>query len=230
MSQQINLYNPIFLKQEKYFSARTIVQALALIAGGIAVLWAYAAFQVSRLEMAAATVEKQLSAERARLTQLGERYSPRGTVRQARSELAQLELQVHAAEQLLASLRSGEFGNATGFSEYLAAFARQALPGVWLTGFVIGASGNELLVQGRVLQADLVPRYLRALNGEDVMRGRSVTELKLAARDESAVKPPAGGAPGVPGGTGPARYVEFSMSAPLRIPEVTKAPAPGGKP
>ena len=31
MTQQINLYNPQFLKQEKHFSARTIVQALGLI-------------------------------------------------------------------------------------------------------------------------------------------------------------------------------------------------------
>jgi len=29
MSQQINLYNPIFLKQEKHFSARTMVHALS---------------------------------------------------------------------------------------------------------------------------------------------------------------------------------------------------------
>jgi cell division protein FtsB len=229
MSQQINLYNPIFLKQEKYFSARTMAQALGLIAAGIALLSAYAGYQTSRLEAAAAGLDRQLAAERDRLIQLGEQYSLRGATRQVQSEVAKLEARVAAGEQLLASLRSGELGNATGFSQYLAAFARQALPGVWLTGFVIGASGNELLVQGRVLQADLVPKYLRALNQEDVMRGRSVVELKLTSRDEGAVKPPAAGAAAAQVSAGPARFVEFSMNAPLKIPEAAKAPAAGGK-
>ena len=36
MSQQINLYNPLFLKREKYFSARTMLQALGVIALALA--------------------------------------------------------------------------------------------------------------------------------------------------------------------------------------------------
>ena len=31
MSQQINLFNPIFMKQKKYFSVTTMLQALGLI-------------------------------------------------------------------------------------------------------------------------------------------------------------------------------------------------------
>jgi Tfp pilus assembly protein PilN len=228
MSQQINLYNPVFLKQEKYFSARTMLQALALIAAGIAVLCGYAAYQTSRLEAAADGLERQLGAERARLVELGERYSARGAPRAAQAEAAALEAQVGAAERLLVSVRTGEIGNAEGFSEFLSAFARQALPGVWLTGFVIGASGQELSIQGRVLQPELVPQYLRALSGEAVMRGRSVTELKLSAQDESArrAKPAPGGAPAAPG---PARYVEFAIAAPLKVPELAKSAPGGGK-
>ena len=43
MSQQINLYNPLFLKQEKHFSARTMAQALGIIALALAALYGYAA-------------------------------------------------------------------------------------------------------------------------------------------------------------------------------------------
>ena len=53
MSQQINLFNPLFLRKEKYFSARTMLQALGLIALGIAALYAYALFQTRGLERAA---------------------------------------------------------------------------------------------------------------------------------------------------------------------------------
>jgi len=31
VSQQINLFNPIFLRKEKYFSAKTMVESLTLI-------------------------------------------------------------------------------------------------------------------------------------------------------------------------------------------------------
>ena len=35
MSQQINLFNPLFMRKEKYFSARTMLQSLVLIALGM---------------------------------------------------------------------------------------------------------------------------------------------------------------------------------------------------
>jgi hypothetical protein len=31
VSQQINLFNPIFLKQERYFSAKTMLESLLLM-------------------------------------------------------------------------------------------------------------------------------------------------------------------------------------------------------
>jgi hypothetical protein len=54
------------------------------------------------------------------------------------------------------------------------------------------------------------------------MRGRQVVELKLAARDESAAR----GAQAAPG---PARFVEFDLSAPLHLVEPAKPAATGGK-
>jgi hypothetical protein len=98
--------------------------------------------------------------------------------------------------------------------------------GVWLTGFNVGDNGNVLGIRGRVLHPDLVPAYLKALNAEDVMRGRLVTELKLVARDESDVRrrTPTGAR------AGPARFVEFDLSAPLRLAATAKPAAKGGRP
>ena len=109
---------------------------------------------------------------------------------------------------------------------YFAAFGRKSMPGVWVTGFSVGEGGNELQVRGRVLHPDLVPAYLRALNGESVMRGRQVSELKLTAREETApakpAPPPASARAGAP-----ERFVEFSLAAQLRAPEPAK---PASKP
>ena len=42
MSQQINLFNPVFLKQKKVFSAVNMVDAMAALIVGVAVFYAYA--------------------------------------------------------------------------------------------------------------------------------------------------------------------------------------------
>jgi Tfp pilus assembly protein PilN len=225
MSQQINLYNPQFLKQEKHFSARTIVQALGLIVLGLGAVYGYALVQTRAAESLANDTGNQLNAQREQFTTLTAKFSPESRNKVLEAEVARLDAELKARQALLAVLGTGELGNTTGFSEFLAALGRQAMPGVWLTGLSIGESGNDLQVQGRALRPDLVPAYLKALNNEPMMRGRSVTEMKLAAKSA----PPSAGA-GDPGKSlGPPRFVEFSLSAPLRIPEAA-AGAKGATP
>jgi hypothetical protein len=49
MSQQINLFNPVFLKQKKYFSVLAMLQVLGLIVLGSGFIYGYAKHQVSLL-------------------------------------------------------------------------------------------------------------------------------------------------------------------------------------
>lgn len=211
MSQQINLFNPLFLRKEKYFSARTLLQSLGLIAAGMVALYAYALVQTHELERLAADHGAQLSTQRAQFIELG----GRGRSKLLETEAARLEADVKSRGAVLAVVRGGDVGNTQGVSAYFAAFARHPTPGVWLTGFSVGEDGNELRVRGRVLHADLVPAYLKILNQDVVMRGRLVTELKLVARQETGAQ--------ASSGAEPSRYVEFDLSAPLRAPAMKGA-------
>jgi hypothetical protein len=208
MSQQINLFNPLFLRKEKYFSARTMAQSLGLIALGLVALFAYALMQTRGLERTAADYDAQLTSQRDQFIKLSEK----GRSKLLEAEVARLSTDVQSRHGILQVLQGGEMGNTEGFSRYFAAFGRHAMRGVWLTGFSIGESGNELRIRGRVLYPDLVPSYLKELNQEDVMRGRLVTELKLVAKDETALQP--ANAPRA--GKAPGRFVEFDLLAPLR--------------
>ena len=214
MSQQINLYNPLFLKREKHFSARTMLQALAAIALGLALLYAYALVQMGDVERVAADSQSQLASQREQFVKLAAALAPQVSSKALELEVARLEAEVKARESVVAALHTGELGNTAGFSGYFAAFGRKTMPGVWLTGFSVGESGNDLQLRGRVLHPDLVPAYLRALNDESVMRGRQVTELKLTAKEASTTQPPA--APGAARAAGPERFVEFTLAAQLR--------------
>ena len=222
MSQQINLFNPLFLRQEKYFSARTMLQSLGLIALGLVVLYAYALLQTRDLQRLAADYGRQLAVQRDQFVKLG----GEGRSKLLEAEVARLAADQRARRAVLEVMQGGEFGNTDGFSRYFAAFGRRAMRGVWLTGFSIGESGNELRIRGRVLYPDLVPAYLKALNQEEVMRGRLVTELKLVAKDESATRRAGAAAAAAE----PDRYVEFDLSAPLRAAELAKPSAANGKP
>lgn len=238
MAQQINLYNPIFLKQRKYFSAQTMVQALALIVFGTLLVYVYAVYHAGTMERLAEETEKQALQQREQLTRLGTDLSPQGRSKLLDEEIAKLDKQVKDRRELLASMRSGALGNSEGFSRQFVAFARQAIPGVWLTGFTLGGDSDELSVRGRVLYPDLVPAYIRALSHEDAMRGRRVAELKLVAHEATAQKAGAntGNTPGKADLRQPSRYVEFSLNAPRRLapPEkeagkVSVSNPPGGR-
>jgi hypothetical protein len=222
MSQQINLFNPLFMRKEKYFSSRTMLQSLGLIVLGLLAICAYAYWQSSDLERLAAGYSRQLAVQRDQFMSLN--AQGRSTLLEA--EVARLEADVRARRGVLDLVQGGGLGNTDGFSRYFAAFARHPMRGVWLTGFSVGDSGNVLSIRGRVLHPELVPAYLKALNEEDVMRGRLVTELKLVARDESDVR--RGSAAGAH--AGPVRFVEFNLSAPLRLAATDKPAAKGGRP
>lgn len=221
MTQHINLYNPLFEKKEKPFSARTMSQALGLIFVGLVTMHVYATFQARSAERAAAQLASQLNLQREQVAKLTKAGAPTRS-KALEAEIARLEAEVKARQTSLQAISTGELGNVSGFSEFLAALGRQAMPGIWLTSISIADSGNELLVQGRALRADLMPGFLRGLNNEAVMRGRRVTELKLTAK----APPPAekGAATQATG------YIEFSLTAPLQLAEAPPAAGPGGTP
>lgn len=194
MSQQINLYNPLFLKHEKQFSVRTMLQGLAAVMLGLLVLTVFAVMQTQSVERLNRQYSEQVAAQREQFVAIARR-APQTKSQALESEVARLEAEVRARRELLASLGSGELGNVAGFSDFMAAFGRQAMPGLWLTGFTIADAGNELNLRGRALRPELVPAYLRKLSDEPVMRGRSVTEMRLAAKPEQQ------------------KYVEFSIGS-----------------
>lgn len=236
MSQQINLYNPLFLRKEKLFSARAMAQALALVGFGLMAIFAYSAWQTRDAERISKGYGEQVAAQREQLVQLSAKLAPQGRSKALEAEVAKLEATVKGRNDMLALLTTGQLGNSEGISRYFAAFGRQGTPGVWLTGFTIGEGGNDMRLNGRVVHPDMVPAYLRALNREPVMRGRQVTELKLTAKSPAdataaqGAKPAPGAATAPAASAEPTSYVEFSIQAPLRAPEPDKASTKGDKP
>ncbi|HKC53285.1 MAG TPA: PilN domain-containing protein [Burkholderiales bacterium] len=218
MSQQLNLFNPLFEKKPKPFSVRTLAQALAAIAVGVVALSFYAVVETRSVERAAEQLRAQISTQREQVTKLA-KVPVQTASKVLEAEVARLESEVKARQTSLQAISTGELGNTAGFSEFFAALGRQAVPGLWLTTVTVAESGGQLTVQGRALRADLMPAFLRALTNEPIMRGRKVTEMKL-----TAVAPPPADKSAKPDAE-PQAFIEFSLSAPLQVAEVAATPA-----
>jgi Tfp pilus assembly protein PilN len=179
MSRQINLFNPIFLKQEKQFSALTMVQALGIILLCAVLLTLYTRYQLSNLETEKQSTATQLQMAQNQLAKVTAEYGPRQKDPALAMQLRHAELEVKSLQQISKVLGEGDFGNTKGYSSYLSAFARQITGGIWLTGFNIQGAGGEIAIQGSALRPELVPAYLSRLKAEPIMQGASFAALEM---------------------------------------------------
>lgn len=211
MSQQINLFNPIFLKQRKIFGAVPMLETLGAITVGALALVFYGNYRLGELERQAEAGKVMLAAREASLAKVVREFAPRQKSATLESEVALTRAEVASLRQVETVLQRGELGNTAGYAEYFRAFSRQNVNGLWLTGVSIAGAGNDIGVQGRAMQATLIPSYIARLTGENVMRGKTFGSLQIGTPAPAAAAPgtaatPAA-APAIP------RFVEFSLQS-----------------
>jgi hypothetical protein len=208
MSQNINLFNAAFRKQRQRLTLALVVVCLGITLATMFGYQYYLQQQVSGLAAELAATDKLLRTQSEFVDKLKAKPVPHVTEAQLDTEIVQLETELKIAEESIAALKGGAFGSQRGFAEYLRAFSRQALGGLWLTGFSIG--GGELEIRGRALSPDLLPSYIQRLNREKALAGHHIARLEMvrpkpepvAEKDKKAGK--AEQAP---------RFLEFSLAS-----------------
>lgn len=187
MSGQINLFNPVFLKTKKVFSAVALIQAFGLVLLGALMMVVYAWYQSKALTKNAEIVTAQLRVAEAQVAKLRAMAVPPGTNVALEHALAKLEGDIKNRQKIATILQKSDFGNTKGYSAYMTAFARQIPAGLWLTGFDITAGGNEIALQGRSLKPELVPAYVSQLKLEAIMQGKSFSALQMQLPQTASV-------------------------------------------
>jgi hypothetical protein len=190
VSQQINLFNPIFLKRKKYFSAVTMLQGLALVLAGSIVVAVYARIQLAEMRSDADGSAQRLKQAQAQLAQVSAAYAPRQKNKALEEEIQRLEAELKSQKQAYDIVQRGGIGNTRGYSEYLKAFARQIVNGLWLTDFTINGAGTDVELRGRAIQPELVPAYLTRLKQEPIMKGKSFAALEMDVPEAESVSKP----------------------------------------
>ncbi len=225
MSQQINLFNPIFLKQKKTFSAVNMLDTMALLVVGVAAFYAYASIETLNLDRQAVETARLYDQSKARLVETGVRYAPKKIDAGLEAEVKNLQAQLNARKSTLDSVGIGLLTNDASYTEYMRALARQSLAGLWLTGFRVGKGGAEMEIIGRALRPELVPSYIQRLTRERAMHGRAFDSLSMT-QGEGALPADASRPATAPAGYS---YTEFRLgSTHARLPS-RAGDAPAGK-
>ena len=194
MSQQINLYSPIFRKQSKVFSATTMAQGLGLIAVVVAVFYYTISLHSSLLEIRAADSSRQLQGELERLKAYGVREPAGERAKLLAERRKALEASLASQAEALKAFDAGVLGRTEGYAETLRALARRSMEGVWLTRIEFAQGSGEVSLSGRATRAELVPAYLERLRGEEALRSQGFSKLEVMRPEKE-------------------QYVEFTLAA-----------------
>ena len=179
MNQQINLYQPIFRKQPKVFSALTILQTVLVVFAGLLLIYAYGRWQDAKLSHTLSELKAQRTAGLNRVQRLGEKYPPRTQSPLLEQQVQRLVAERGAKQRILAALSGKTPANTTGFSPFLVGLARQHVNGLWLTDFAIHNGGADVSLAGSALSPEQVPRYLQKLSLESAFSGKTFKTLLM---------------------------------------------------
>ena len=202
MSQQINLYSPLFRKQKKLFSAMALLPAIGLLVLTVAGFYFYLSAQNSRLEVRAADASRQLQNELEQLKVYGAQQSPDARVKSLAERRKKLEAEFSERTQALQAMDKGALGKTEGYSGLLRALARLSMDGVWLTRVRFSDERGEAFIAGRATRPELVPVYLERLRREERLRGQDFSTLEITRSTQASSTPAA-----------QARFVEFVLSS-----------------
>jgi hypothetical protein len=179
MSQQINLYSPLFRKQKKVFSAVALLQAMGLVVAGVLAFYAYIALQGSLLEIQAADSASRLRSELERLKVLSASDAPEARAKALAEEKRRLEAALAERNRTAQALAESGLGRNEGYSASLRALARLSMDGLWLTRVQFADKDGEVAIAGLANHPELVAAYLERLRREEALRGQAFSRLEI---------------------------------------------------
>jgi uncharacterized small protein (DUF1192 family) len=179
MRQQINLYQPIFRQERRFFSANMVGFAFATIAVALVSIWLYGSAKVAQLQIEVAHMRAQFEEQQHVVDAAGRLRSGRANPTEIQERVAALSRELADRTEALRLLRSGVAGQTTGFSERLTALARQHVDGLWIDRLMFAGTSGSMSIEGRTVSAPLVPQYLKRLASESALQGTRFEQFHI---------------------------------------------------
>lgn len=184
MNQQINLYQPIFRKQEKIFSAVTMAQIVALMVVILGAVYAYNLWSLKPVQHEMARIDIELERLREELAKQQTKLAANTKSQLLEDEIKNISRELEQKRKIEQILSGGSFGNRDGFSDYFEGLARQHVSGLWLTNVTLLNGGTQLVLKGKTNNAELIPIYIQKLANEKAFAGLSFNVLEMTRSEE----------------------------------------------
>jgi len=181
MHQQINLYQPVFRKQVKVFSATTLAQIAGAVLTLLVIILAHARWTLAGMESSAIALQQQLNSLQGQMGALEADYQTPDT-ETLDTEIEQLRADINQRHYLLTQFDRLVIQHRSGFAEQFKALAEQHVPGLWLEGVKINGE-QQIELRGITLDAKLVPIYVQQLEKRPDLSGSSFETLSMARID-----------------------------------------------
>ncbi|HHJ13383.1 MAG TPA: hypothetical protein ENJ79_03275 [Gammaproteobacteria bacterium] len=177
MQQEINLYQPVFRKQHKVFSAATLAQMLAAVVLLLALLVVHAAWSLRDMRASAAALAQQLAVQHAQLSAHEQRLRTPDTQAIDR-EIEALDTRIEQRQDLLSRFDTLALQTNQGFGARFRALASLHRPGLWLDSIHMDGRGH-IELHGQALEARLVPDYQQRLNHDPLLGRQAFQTVRI---------------------------------------------------
>ena len=185
MHQQINLFQPVFRKQHKVFSAGTLAQIATTVLVLLLAILGYVHWTLAAMQGSAQALQQQHDHILKQIAVLEELYRTPDT-EALDFEIERLMAAIDQRGALLLQFDQLVVQQHSGFAAQFRALAEQHLPGLWLEGVTVNDAG-QIEIRGVTLDAKLLPIYLQQL---ETQRGLSETPFKTVSMTRLAPDKP----------------------------------------
>ncbi|HET9679995.1 MAG TPA: PilN domain-containing protein [Gammaproteobacteria bacterium] len=179
MIQQINLYQPLFRRQKKVFSASAMLLVTGIVLAALILIYGFAQWQLHLLAERYQNLQAQEQQITQRLMEISTQWTGQRGVEPLKADVQQLENRLQARRRAMAGLSGHAAGNTQGFSAQLAGLARQVIDGLWLTAVTLDAGGEQVSLTGRTTAPALLPKYVQKLGAEPAFNGLRFEGLRI---------------------------------------------------
>lgn len=183
MNQQINLYQPMFRREKKVFSALAMFQVTLIVLVGLLGIYGFAYWQSMNVESDLLRLETERDSLKQKVSELAVQFPPKKKSKALEQAIAALKIQIEEHRQVAVALAGGEVGVTKGFGDYFEALARRHVAGTWLRRVTIKGGGNQIGITGSALEPELVTSYIQNLAAEAVFAGATFNVLNLTVSE-----------------------------------------------
>lgn len=202
MPQQINLRNPIFLTQKRYFSASTMARALGvfiLLGGLLSAYWGWKLQALSAgYQQSVTSNEREIMRLQAAIQTNRAAAGPADAAAVKELETRKTELQQR--ELLLQELKRGLLREGYGHAARLQLLARSIPAQAWVTE--VRADDLRLELSGYTLEPAALNGWVARLADSPLLEGQQLSVVKVE-RVSTEARPGAPAAPVLPAVAGP---------------------------